>query len=229
MRYFDKAKARIFRQVQSLKGNLVVLPENVNLRTVSICFATMFFCLMVINTTLTNKALNQQRMAANDIRTLVLTMDNQGAMLEILKIELNNKSTADLKVSNNKIEHKIQLLSKAIEAIGDDVRSKSAPVPIEEIHKVINKEVQKLSDDLSESVRLESNEDTVSVNVLPFEIISIDYWNGTPKVAVRMDGDDALMSKNSERAGWTLKNIDMDSRLVQFQYRNQNITEHRVG
>lgn len=65
----------------------------------------------------------------------------------------------------------------------------------------------------------------LSLRVLPFKVVGIDFWNGLPKVTVSIQGDYALMMNGQKRSGWTVVSIQTDPhRQVIFE----NIRHQKV-
>lgn len=59
---------------------------------------------------------------------------------------------------------------------------------------------------------------------LPFQVLSLDFWNGIPLAAIKMGPHSDLMGLGETRAGWQLKEMDVQKGRLTFV----NAQEERV-
>lgn len=229
MRHFNISQIKALGQAKYIKNVFLPRLQTIDIKGVGFVLVIIVVISMFYNHVVSSQMKEKQATLENEIKAMNIRGNEQESVLDKLAIEVSNNNTDELRASTNKMVRQISLLSRSIENISNDVKTKNPELPAEEISNIINQEMKRMADELNISSQIEEITVNLTPNVLPFELVSVDYWNGTPKVAVRMDGVEALMSENSKRAGWKLKNIDMGSRLVKFEDPYQNITEYRVG
>jgi hypothetical protein len=63
---------------------------------------------------------------------------------------------------------------------------------------------------------------------LPFDLVSVDVWDGVPYVALSHDGRIELVRAGQSRTGWTVQLIDSSRGLVLFRNRQGRALERAV-
>lgn len=63
---------------------------------------------------------------------------------------------------------------------------------------------------------------------LPFEVVSVDLWDGVAYVSLAYDDGIALVRAGQSRAGWTVRSIDLESGQVMFRNAQGQTIEHSV-
>ena len=56
---------------------------------------------------------------------------------------------------------------------------------------------------------------------LPFDVISLDYWNGAPYATVVLSGRHEIIGMKENKSGWQVVSIDMEAREVTFKGQNE--------
>jgi hypothetical protein len=64
---------------------------------------------------------------------------------------------------------------------------------------------------------------------LPFELVSVDTWDGVPYAALSHEGRIELVRQGQSRAGWTVQLIDASRGLVLFRSPQGRAIERSVG
>lgn len=57
----------------------------------------------------------------------------------------------------------------------------------------------------------------MAASALPFQVTSIDIWNGTPQATIQLGNETALMAQGDTRSGWTLIAISFSPGYVVFK------------
>ena len=62
-------------------------------------------------------------------------------------------------------------------------------------------------------------------SMLPFKVVSIDIWNGTPQATIQLGNETALMAQGDTRDGWTLIAINFNPGYVVFKNAHHQLTK----
>lgn len=167
----------------------------------------------------------------NHSQTMALLSNHEARLAHLhenlptaIKSELHHKEKfhSDSRL-NNKIHESVQDIKQMIQDISSQLQLISESTSQDTINTKIQTQIEALKDSVN-AISTERHDPSR----LPFEIISIDYWHGVPKVTVQLDGHEALMGLNSERAGWVLAEIDMSKKEAKFRNKEGGMITQKV-
>jgi uncharacterized protein YlzI (FlbEa/FlbD family) len=214
MKLFASFQAQPLLQSKNIQWALKILASVILLGLCLCLFALLLYKIPMKNT-VEQKAEQQQTLIVlnhleakvNQLAVQIAHLDQNKAKEEIISINahLNNiEQTIDQLNSVNSI----QLLQEIITQSHDEVINKVAE---------LQQQIQHLKKQLIPPAYL-------PVSKLPFKVISIDIWNGTPQATIQLNRTADLMAQNDTRSGWTLITINFDPAYVIFKNtRNQRI------
>lgn len=162
---------------------------------------------------------HHSKVTGNQIQVL----DQQTNQAESLYHDINQLTQA-INTNNHLTQNEINQLTQQVQALQLRAQQLSNQSDVKQIAQSLNDSSQLLSQKITQ---LESNvkevkqvlqpHDFIDAKNLPFNVISVDIWNGTPYATVAIDGENELMGINETRSGWTVDSMDFATRQIIFR------------
>ncbi len=161
------------------------------------------------------------------------SIDRRTAALERRLEELGT----ELALRNTETTKRIDEQAEGLRALREEVRALPAAERIAAVEKSLNetqeqlaKRITSLELSLKELRTLaKPNASKRAQPALPFELVSVDVWDGVPYAALSQDGRIELLRQGQSRAGWTVQLIDPSRGLVLFRNPQGRAIERSVG
>lgn len=151
------------------------------------------------------------------------TIDNQVNEVSTLYQDMN-QLTKTITTDNHLTQNEITQLSEEVQAVQTRAQELSDQKDLSQLSQSLSQSNQLLSQKV---VDLENNVSDVKQILqpytfidpknLPFKVISLDVWDGTPYATVNIDGEEDLMGLNETRSGWTVDSMDFVNRQIVFK------------
>lgn len=95
---------------------------------------------------------------------------------------------------------------------------------------ILRKELGTLGESLGKTPQKQVRAAVIHAKDLPFEVVSIDFWNGLPRVAIAYgDAEQALLGLKESRMGWQIQQISVEQQHVEFKNQHGQTAVVRKG
>lgn len=169
-------------------------------------FCIVFYGFIKLNDTHSKQSSEQHViMHLNQIET---TLKNLNATILV--------NSTGHKIAINDAVNKLNAMQSELVQISTDKQS-------QEIQGLIIKDNQKITDQLQSiqhqlhHLQQTRSKKELSARSLPFQVISVDIWNGEPQATIALYNSVELMAQNDRRSGWKLISISFSPAQVIFK------------
>jgi hypothetical protein len=144
---------------------------------------------------------------------------------------------AQLALQSDEVGKKIDENAEAIRSLGEKLASLPTPERVAALEDALKqsrdafvKDIARLEQSLA---RLRSATTPKVVKpyeaILPFQLVSLDLWDGIPYVGLSQDGRIELVRAGQTRGGWTVEHIDYGNGKVRFRNASGQSIERAPG
>lgn len=147
---------------------------------------------------------------------------NQKATLTQLNQMQANLNHLSVAIKNNDLNKEdLTILSKQLTAIEASILHLNPQTSNETLKTLIADENTKLVNQFlkkqKRAQKHKNSRNTFSLSKLPFNVASIDIWNGQSMATISMGSETTLMGEGDSRSGWTLLAINFDESSAIFK------------